>query len=71
MTSRFILPHNRGQVLGLKFDAGRWYRYSTTVDGWVLCEAVSAARTAADISNLLQSVPFDVALSNEGGDHVH
>lgn len=70
MSGTVLLPPDQGQVIGLKFHAGAWYRYSSALDGWGRCDPVTAERIAAEIAALVSAVPLDPCLQIEGGSHV-
>lgn len=76
MSEAYSITNGEAGTIGLRFENGHWYRYSTAIHGWGMVEDKAAVHAAQRIAELLSTVPFALPLSavlnlGQGSDHVH
>ncbi len=62
-TQKFTIGNDEGITIGVKFFNGCWYRWSSTMSSYVLCDDQCAVAAVVAIVNALDTIPFHIALS--------
>lgn len=61
--SRHTLSAGEGQIIGLCFHNGRWYKWCSEVSAWAQVNDQAALTGLIVITETLAKIPFSVALS--------
>lgn len=62
-TPKFTIGNDEGITIGVKFFNGCWYRWSSTLDAYALCDDESAVLAIVLIVKALGTMPYAVPLS--------